>query len=366
MHTDCHFPKDVGVVNSLGETELSYPALRYRYDASCLSLALEYAFQTKPTSYSGLLELDKKLRQFAVPSHLRSPREPSEANLLWSTDPARANQQYCVTHMQESLVLYIHRSYFAQAIRAEPLNPLKHKFAQSVLTEQIILGALVVESPGCSLARDALPEMQQAIALYEAGSRSCRPSNAMQNVLERLFTRAQIAFAESYSLASPSLSIRPSSQSLEPDELSVLGGHKFILKSSDTRRSQSTHTTSPSSVSGSTFSQQEQHLSDPNDLFVGPLHSVYGGASSVSAFGLYDPMHTRPSLKLSPSPDRDFLQPGMYVHTPLRTQIPSDQMDVALMEPKGQNQDELWHSFLSSLLPPSDSPNPTHSQNQRF
>ena len=109
-------------------------------------------------------------------------------------------------------------------------------------------------------------------------------------------------------------------------------------------------------------------MSDPNSLLVDPLQSIYGGASSASAFGLHDQMHTRPSIKLSPSPDRDFLQSGVYVHTPVQTQgqILSDQMDVTLMAPEGQNQDELWHSFLNNLLPPSGPLHPAHSQERHF
>jgi hypothetical protein len=45
--------------------------------------------------------------------------------------------------------------------------------------EQNALGALVVDSPRCSLASNALQELDQAMTLYEQGSRPCRPPATM-------------------------------------------------------------------------------------------------------------------------------------------------------------------------------------------
>lgn len=121
----------------------------FRYSASCLSISVQHVFSTKVPSYTALLELDKKIRQFPVPPHLQSPIPGSEAGRSWSHDEIRANQQFCavcVRHSSESMptlfqcstdqhtdLLYIHRTPFSQAIRAEPADPLNHKFGPSVL-----------------------------------------------------------------------------------------------------------------------------------------------------------------------------------------------------------------------------------------
>jgi len=40
---------------------------------------------------------------------------------------------------------------------------------------KVILGALVAESPRCTLSSNAMKELDQAISLYELGSEPCRP-----------------------------------------------------------------------------------------------------------------------------------------------------------------------------------------------
>ena len=40
---------------------------------------------------------------------------------------------------------------------------------------KVLLGAIVVKSPGCKLARNALALLDQSFTLYEEGSALCRP-----------------------------------------------------------------------------------------------------------------------------------------------------------------------------------------------
>lgn len=49
----------------------------------------------------------------------------------------------------------------------------------SYIGEQIALGDLVVDSPRCTLASNALQELDQAMMLYEQGSHLCRPPGTM-------------------------------------------------------------------------------------------------------------------------------------------------------------------------------------------
>ncbi|KAF8920617.1 fungal-specific transcription factor domain-containing protein [Mucidula mucida] len=134
QHTDCRFPDDVDpVLKGSGEKELSWHAWKLRYSASCLSISIQHIFTTRVPSYKALLDLDKKIRKFPVAPHLQSPIEASEAGRAWSADRLHAMQQYCVVCERESNLLYIHRSYFAQAIQAQSRNPLQHQYAPSVL-----------------------------------------------------------------------------------------------------------------------------------------------------------------------------------------------------------------------------------------
>jgi hypothetical protein len=123
-------------------------------------------------------------------------------------------------------LLYLHRSYFAQALRDSPKHPLGHRYSPSVLaayrnarrlisslrslyavhskltsttwrvyvlspmqlfadsffhrpfwtgifTSCYILGGIVIETPSCSLAQPALQELERTIPFYNQGSQAC-------------------------------------------------------------------------------------------------------------------------------------------------------------------------------------------------
>ncbi|KAF7982882.1 hypothetical protein HWV62_25124 [Athelia sp. TMB] len=158
-------------------------------------------------------------------------------------------------------LLYMHRSYLLRAIRAEPLNPLGHQFGPSVLAAYnsalrllygtrglytnhpewagrrwhhwtqnfsaiMVLGVLVIEAPGCSLAQEALKELEDAIPFYEMGTRQCRPAFTMvglaippfligilkifQTTLENVLKQAQDSFA-AFNASKPGLNTLESS-----------------------------------------------------------------------------------------------------------------------------------------------------------
>ncbi|KIJ65704.1 hypothetical protein HYDPIDRAFT_110852 [Hydnomerulius pinastri MD-312] len=296
-HTDCRFPVDLdALVKPSGSVETGWHVWKFRYSASCLSISVQHVFSTRIPCYSALLELDRKIRKFAVPPHLQCPIEASEVGRAWSSECPRAMQQYCALCERESNLLYIHRSYFAQAIREAPNNPLQHKYAPSVLatyrsacrlisslkglygvhpvaTSQqwffwsgvfsscIVLGALIVETPRCPLAQNAMQELDQAMLLYERGSEPCRPPATLP-VLQKLRSRAVSALTgrqmgATYCDASGS----PSA----PDELEVLKGSRTVI----------TKTSPSSSPSSSGSAHAYQTLSKTSEDFMkqfGPAH----------------------------------------------------------------------------------------------
>jgi hypothetical protein len=228
---------------------------KIKYSASVLAASHAFIFTPRTPPYKSLLELDKKIRSFPVPNHLRSPVRNNDTTRSWNVDPSRAMTQYLAVCLRESSpctstierskltilldLLYIHRSYFALALKQQPDNPLQHAFAASVLAtyrsatrliaslrsvynvhprmtstvwyfwsgvfsscvsifprrrhtpidrkfmipSQIVLGALVVESPKCTLALDALRELQAAIPFYDEGSRACRSHTTVVSAL---------------------------------------------------------------------------------------------------------------------------------------------------------------------------------------
>ncbi|KAK7466490.1 hypothetical protein VKT23_005212 [Stygiomarasmius scandens] len=258
QHTDCRFPEDIEPhIKSNGETELGFHVWKYRYSASCLSISVQYFFSTRRQSYTAVLDLDKKINKFPIVSHLQSPVAAPEVGRSWSTDPVKAMQQYCVVCERESDLLYLHRSYFVQALQQKG-DVLQHEYAPSVLavyrsacrlitslkglypnhpkptskcwffwsgylSSCIILGAIVVQAPSCHLARAALTEFEEALPFYREGSKECRP-HATLTVLQNLLGRAVRTYSEFKA------GIQHSQQNPETDVL--LGGQKTIINSS--------------------------------------------------------------------------------------------------------------------------------------
>ncbi|KAG2145129.1 hypothetical protein DEU56DRAFT_194357 [Suillus clintonianus] len=287
-HTDCWFPEDLDTVTKpSGAVEMGWHAWKYRYSASCLGISVQHVFNTRAPSYSALLELDRKIRKFHLPSHLQSPMEASEAGRAWSAEAPRAMQQYGALCKREANLLYIHRSWFVQAVREAPANPLKHKYAPSVLavyrsacrlisslkglyrvhphpTDRtwffwsaifsacIVLGAIVVDSPLCTLASNALQELDQGMVLYEQGSLPCRPPATML-VLHRLRERA---------LNSLQAAQRDAAQSRRPSVIAGVPGDPDVLG----RRGSVTTSTSSSSPASSAPSSDRRSLELSDDF----------------------------------------------------------------------------------------------------
>ncbi|TFK25651.1 hypothetical protein FA15DRAFT_341874 [Coprinopsis marcescibilis] len=244
-------------------------------------------------------------------------------------------QQYCAVCTRESNLLYIHRSYFAQALRQLPENPLHHKFAASVMAAYraatrliaslrslyqihahptghvwyfwsgifsscILLGALVVESPKCTLAGDAFRELQQAVPFFIEGSRVCRSQGSVP-ILEKLLQRAQASFQSGIESQHPEADV---------DELHVLGGRKSVIKPPSNAGSPALTPGTPSSA------PHEEYLGHAPNTFVNrynydnqsvphsayPSEDTYAAKSPGSQTGFLRPYVSPPGSVAGPDP----------------------------------------------------------------
>ncbi|KAF8074813.1 hypothetical protein FPV67DRAFT_1665576 [Lyophyllum atratum] len=263
QHADCKFPEDLEPsVDRSGERELGFHAWKFRYSAECLSISVEHVFSTRAPPYSALMGIDQIIRNYAIPRHLRCPDGTSDTTISWSRDPAKALQQYCALCVRDSNLLYIHRSYFAQAIREASDNPLRHKYKPSVLATYqtscrlinalkdlypvcplagdvwffwsgifsscVVLGALVVKSPGCALAKDAMRELETALPFFEDGSQLCRPPLVLA-FLQKLYRRAAASYTAFRTGRDNGIAADSGSSNNEPDDLEVVGGRKAVI-----------------------------------------------------------------------------------------------------------------------------------------
>ncbi|KAI0051576.1 hypothetical protein FA95DRAFT_1485275 [Auriscalpium vulgare] len=363
-HADCRFPDDLDpFIKEDGSSELGFHAWTYRYSAACLSIAVQRAFAVRTPSYNSLLQLDKRIRTFPIPSHLQSPGQ--DASKFWNQDPTRAMQQYCVVNECEAILLYIHRSYFAQALR-ESEEPLRHKYSPSVTATYrgslvliatlkhlnsvhpklssciwhfwsgfysscVLLGAIVVESPGSMLAQNALAELDSARIIYEEGSQLCRPPATM-TMLNKLHVRAHASFEEYQTKLMNGETSRPPPMDGSPgapDELDVVCGRTSMINNSASVGLRGS--TAPSIHAG-------------NAAF-NPPDAAYGYTLADASQPVYQAMgaaEATPSLYLPGADD-----PATFALRPQdNPQFPS----VGAAAPQlVQNEQEIWLKFMEGL-----------------
>jgi hypothetical protein len=73
--------------------------------------------------------LDKKVREWVFPEHLQLPGPPENDY----TSISRILQRTIMFSTREITLMYLHRSYFAHAVMEPPYDPLRSKYARSVL-----------------------------------------------------------------------------------------------------------------------------------------------------------------------------------------------------------------------------------------
>ncbi|KAL1745880.1 hypothetical protein HDZ31DRAFT_81655 [Schizophyllum fasciatum] len=240
VQTDTRFPVEYGPDEW---DKMSFHDWMQRFSSCCLNSVVRYAFCTRGTTYKMLLELDRKIRTFPVPKALRPP-EPAPAGASngtadaetyqWSSDPCIAMQQLAILNEKEANLLYLHRRHFGkpfmqadgehvrvtsvEQVMASPYAPsflaayrsatrlvralrsvhavhpemaeCQWHFWTSVFSACLVLGATCIHGGDTPFTKEALQELEEAVAFFERGSRRCRHAGTMPS-LERLLRQSR-------------------------------------------------------------------------------------------------------------------------------------------------------------------------------
>ncbi|KAG9308956.1 hypothetical protein JVU11DRAFT_11258 [Chiua virens] len=155
---DAPYPDDEFLVkNDKGELEMSWRSWSWRF-SKLLHEVLVAAFGAKIPTYNTILELDRRIRDFPIPSHLQ----------LHSVTDTRGGpqlilQRLLVLTMKESVLLNIHRRYFSQALQDSPTDLLKHRYGPSVMAMYRSAWRLIVTH---STAVECIPEVAARIPIF--------------------------------------------------------------------------------------------------------------------------------------------------------------------------------------------------------
>ncbi|KAF9493817.1 hypothetical protein BDN71DRAFT_1590785 [Pleurotus eryngii] len=224
-YIDCEFPdyKD-GLGESGGDINTSFESWGFRFAAECVADVASRTLTAEAPSYATIMELDKKVRDFSLP-----PLPVSSSGDQRESFAAEFTR--CVLdHTRETILLYIHRSFFAQAIIDQPINPLKSAYAYSFLAayrasstilksvkEQfrtwpaasacfwsmwtfafsaaVVFGTVVTRGPRSPLASSAMAELEQACILFSKAAQYSNRARKALPILTRLSEKARLALA---------------------------------------------------------------------------------------------------------------------------------------------------------------------------
>ncbi|KAI0370469.1 hypothetical protein BV20DRAFT_1052490 [Pilatotrama ljubarskyi] len=256
---DCEIPKDPEVVSSDQDPrEAGFHVWTWQYTRMLYSI-MTTAFGAKQPNYAKVMEMDRRVRDFPVPSALRVQCGVTEEQ---RPTPALVLQRLLATLLKETTLLNLHRPYFSQALNDMPDDPLKHKYGPSVmaiwrsawriftsarcaykavpgiaarmgimwshaLSGSIVMCLLVTRAPSSNLAQCSLTELDKLCELFEeAASQSQIASNNIA-VIRKLRKQAHDAINKAHA-AEDSARIH--------SELDRLGGKTHLICPTEERK----------------------------------------------------------------------------------------------------------------------------------
>ncbi|KIY64549.1 hypothetical protein CYLTODRAFT_401701 [Cylindrobasidium torrendii FP15055 ss-10] len=204
---DCKYPSTPGISE--------YALWQFKFAADCVSKVAAQNLLTEPPYYETVLHLDERISQYTLPTVLAA----NEPVLTW--------QSFMLSHVRESLRMYLHRGYFTQAFVDDPANPLRTRYANSVmatcksssevlksvnaqftacdklskrfwpmwasaLSAGVSFGTVVTSGPTSPLAASAMAELKSACMLFSKASSVNAYSGIAATILNRLYEKAAL------------------------------------------------------------------------------------------------------------------------------------------------------------------------------
>ncbi|KAF9266909.1 hypothetical protein L218DRAFT_956006 [Marasmius fiardii PR-910] len=303
-YIDCSFPEYVND-NSKGKGEPGndqFGVWQFRFAAECVAEISARTLTAETPTYATIMDLDKKVREFPLPDVLVD-RDPNRR--FTEEDVILSFQKCYIEHVKEAMLIYIHRSFFAQAIIDQPINPLKSTYAPSFLAayrasgtllksirEQfatwpntagrywsmwtfafsaaVVFGTVVTRGPRSPLAQSAMIELDQACVLFsKAAAYSLRACRALP-ILTKLREKAQCALVSVRNETSPLSGENGGllwniSNEDTADELSIFAGYTRLISA----RQKATSKESSPAVDSPPVEMSQP----PGQIRIEPLHA---------------------------------------------------------------------------------------------
>ncbi|EIW59861.1 uncharacterized protein TRAVEDRAFT_58498 [Trametes versicolor FP-101664 SS1] len=232
-YIDCKFPTPMNPPDEEEgeEPEAAFETWGFRFALQCVSEVASKTLTAEAPSYETIMELDRKVREFPIPADAVAMREELESPPDSEPLPLQESMiRFVLSHSREVILLFLHRSFFAQAIIDCPRNPLRSAYAHSFLaayrasgtilkvvrdqftlypgmcarfwviwtfafSSAVVFATVVTRGPRSAMAPPALAQLDQAYELFTQASKHSRRAAKALPVLLRLREKAHSAFA---------------------------------------------------------------------------------------------------------------------------------------------------------------------------
>ncbi|KAF8638366.1 hypothetical protein AX16_010513 [Volvariella volvacea WC 439] len=403
---DCELPADTEQTLGVdGSVQHSLHHWKASFGHECISQVVQGTLTSRAPKYSLVLELDRKIRETEVPDVSQAITQGQNMGL------AETMKCFMPTNYRDLTLLYIHRCFFAHAITAHSLDPIKSQYAPSFLagyrtactiigsvkqqfvlypaqiakfwvlwthafSASVMLASVVTHASQSKVAPTALLELRTAVELFEKAASYGGRAVKFLPILQRLQHKAQQTYLESNSGIPPTLSMtelfKPTSsshlnassnnsQDPERDELSIFSGrtHTIIAPASPTQPSPLL--SSPGSGFGLGSNLRGRVLSRVNSPLGQSIHSSLSSSSSSSSSIAGDGEFSNSPVSRSqsqPQPHQVIQPQQPHQHQSLTQVLSQAQSFVVSSSAPAQSQQQQQQSSLSR------SPSQTHVQGQ--
>lgn len=237
-YADCRFPDDDNAcMNDAGIAQPGLNRLRFMFIKEIYLPGAEEFLGSKASTYSSLLEFEKKLVEFSP--LLSYPVELDAEDQLPAHEYIR---RHFPMETRLSLILMIHMAYFTRVIIQNTSNPLdsphsrsfqaSHDAAVALVTRYakqmqcwpevimrmwtfwtrltsaaMVLGSIAAYCPNCPIAADAYMHLSTVITIFETGAARFAKAQSGLVMTRKLMTIATAAFSNGHASAQPDFRI---------------------------------------------------------------------------------------------------------------------------------------------------------------
>ncbi|KAF9035552.1 fungal-specific transcription factor domain-containing protein [Panaeolus papilionaceus] len=292
-YVDCEFPSEDIPLSPSGTPEADFWRMKHSFARDIYNSVAQTTLVADSVNYNLVLDLDKKVREISFPVSFNPYVGREVGDKVFYSSSLALRDFYASQHRTVTMI-YLHRSFFAQAMLDYPTNPFLSPFAPSFLTAfrcasiiikasahlfersadmalrvwflmyhtfsaAIIVGTVMTRLPNSNITPIAIRDFDLALSIFERGASSSARAKTALNVLTKLKEKA----ARISDHLNPKQASSPGSSSstgkddkemfgtmddLE-DDLAIFGGQMKVL---DRKKSQAHWAHSPSQ-------QHQQH-----------------------------------------------------------------------------------------------------------